>query len=202
MESIAVGKVVLLTGGISTGKSTVRRAFEGLGVPCLDTDSVARTIHQDHTHPATQEVARRFADWMTPSGALQRGSLKALFAQNEAANRTLIEILKPHVLEAIHHWTTAQHVPYVVCESALLTQADIAVDRCLKVEAPVALRIARIKGRNPDWSDQHISNILSMQAALQCSPVATTDVIQNSGSAEQLAQAVEAMHRHYTTLWI
>ena len=96
--------VVGLTGGIGAGKSAVRQAFEALGVPCLDTDIVARSIHQDPGHPATQEVARAFPEWMTDDGALQRGSLQGLFSRNAAANRTLIDILKPHVLAVMHRW--------------------------------------------------------------------------------------------------
>ena len=80
--------VVGLTGGIGAGKSSVRQAFEALGVPCLDTDIVARSIHQDPGHPATQEVALAFPEWMTDDGALQRGSLQGLFSRNAAANHT------------------------------------------------------------------------------------------------------------------
>lgn len=96
-------KIVGLTGGIAAGKSATRQAFERLGVPCLDADAVARDIHQDPAHPATQTLAKTFAEWMTPEGALQRGSLQGLFARDTDANHTLIGILKPHVLAAMHH---------------------------------------------------------------------------------------------------
>ena len=127
--------VVGLTGGIGAGKSAVRQAFEALGVPCLDTDIVARSIHQDPGHPATQEVARAFPEWMTDDGALQRGSLQGLFSRNAAANRTLIDILKPHVLAVMHRWTEQQNATYVIWESALLLWEQIAVDQMLVVEA-------------------------------------------------------------------
>ena len=93
-------RVLGLTGGIAAGKSTAREAFASLGVPCLDGDAVARGIHQEPTHPATQALALAFPNWMTPAGALQRGSLQGLFARDADANRTLIDILKPHVLAA------------------------------------------------------------------------------------------------------
>ncbi len=155
-------KRVGLTGGIAAGKSAARRTFNLYGVPCLDLDIIARSIHQDPAHPATQEIAKTFAGWMTADGALQRGSLQNLFARDAEANRALIGILKPHVLAAARQWSVAQRAPYLVWESALLVQEAIAVDRLLVIEAPVALRIARMRTRKPDWSEEQIANILAM----------------------------------------
>lgn len=201
MPSSAAPKVLGLTGGIAAGKSAARRVFALLGVPCLDADAVARGIHQDPTHPATQALAKAFAAWMTPDGALQRGSLQGLFARDAEANRTLIAILKPHVLAAIHTWTAAQHAPYVVWESALLMQETIAVDRVLVVDAPLALRMARLRSRNPDWSEQHIANMLAMQGPLPAFDQTRSDAIHNDGSTEQLQAHVEALHQQYLELW-
>ncbi len=194
-------KVVGLCGGIAAGKSVVRRAFERLGVPCVDVDVIARDIHQDPAHPATQELAKVFAEWMTADGALQRGSLLGLFARNATANRTLIGILKPHVLVALHSWTAAQRAPYVLWESALLMQEEIAVDRLLVVDAPVALRIDRIRSRNPDWPEQHILNILAMKTTHPYVHKTKVDAIQNGGSLEQLHERVAATHCDYLELW-
>ena len=203
MKTIAVGKpkVVGLTGGIAAGKSLARKSFELLGVPCIDFDAIARGIHQDPAHPATRVIASAFPDWMTEDGALQRGSLQGLFARNAAANRTLIALLRPHLLEAIHKWTFAQRTPYVVWESALLLREEIAVDRLLIVEAPEGLRMERIRSRNPDWSEQHIANILSMQAASLIKPVTHADAIHNDNAPERMKGQVEVMHRQYITLW-
>jgi dephospho-CoA kinase len=193
--------VVGLTGGIAVGKSLVRRCFETLGVPCLDGDAVARAIHQDPAHPATQALAKEFPDWMTPEGALQRGSLQGLFANNADANGILIATLKPDVLAAFHTWTSVQRAPFVIWESALLIQEAIAVDRVLIVEAAVSLRAARLRSRNPDWCEQHIVNMLAAQARFTTVHGAPRDTIQNNGSLQQLQSLVANLHRHYLTLW-
>src|SRR4051812_23524281 len=113
-------KVVCLTGPIAAGKSVARKAFEALGVACIDVDLVARDIHQNPAHPATRRIAELFAERMTEDGALQRGSLRALFARDAAANRILVDLLMPHVIQAVHDWTEAQRSsPYVIWESAL-----------------------------------------------------------------------------------
>jgi dephospho-CoA kinase len=194
-------RVLGLTGGIAAGKSTAREAFASLGVPCLDGDAVARGIHQEPTHPATHALALAFPNWMTPAGALQRGSLQGLFARDADANRTLIDILKPHVLAALNTWTVMQCAPYVIWESALLLRESIVVDRVLVVDAPVRMRVARLRSRNPSWSEQHIANILAMQATLPAADGVQADALHNDGSQEQLQAQVAALHQHYLQLW-
>ncbi len=198
-------KILGLTGGIAAGKSTVRRAFESRGVPCLDLDIVARSIHQDPAHPATRDIAKAFAGWMTADGALQRGSLRAFFARDTKANHTLIGILTPHVLAKARQWTRAQRATYVVWESALLLQASMAVDHVLVIQAPAALRIARVRTRNPDWSPDQVADLVAMQWTLQPAPSttlstertgATTDTLCNNGSPEQLQDQVQQLHQH------
>ena len=167
----------------------------------MDADTVARRVHQDPTHPATRTIARNFAPCMTADGALQRGSLHAVFARNASANQRLIDILKPHVLNAILRWSVAQHAPYVMWESALLLREDMAADRLLIVDAPVTLRTARVRVRNPDWTEQHIQNILAMQAQTRFTGALAVDILSNDGSLAHLQEQVKAMHHHYTTLW-
>lgn len=194
-------RVVALTGGVGCGKSQARNMFESLGVPCIDADIVARHIHQDPAHPATRQLAQAFADLMTPAGRLQRGSLHARFAVDEAANRRLKEILRPHVLATIHRWSALQDAPYVVWESALIPEPEIAVDRVVTVDAQDRHRMARIKRRNPDWSAQQIRALLAAQMPRDAYLAAAHDVLSNDGSICALQRQVEAMHQRYIALW-
>lgn len=138
---------------------------------------------------------------MTDDGALQRGSLQGLFSRNAAANRTLIDILKPHVLAVMHRWTEQQNATYVIWESALLLWEQIAVDQMLVVEAQTPIRLQRIRHRNPKWSEGDMLNLLRVQANLQRTPVEDTSIIRNDDSMEALREQVEKLHRHYQTIW-
>ncbi len=193
--------VVGLTGGVAAGKSAVRQAFESLGVPCLDADVVARGIHQDPMHTATQELANAFPEWVTENRALKRGSLQGLFARDAEANRTLIAILKPHVMAAIQDWTKQQDAPYVICESALLMSEPMEVDQMIVVEAQTRIRIQRMRARNPQWNVDDINNLLHTQASMQRFALKDADIIRNDESLEVLRQQVEKIHSAYLTLW-
>ncbi|CAN5284931.1 dephospho-CoA kinase [soil metagenome] len=194
-------KVVGLTGGIGGGKSTARRIFEELGVPCRDADHVAREIHQDPQHPATSLLAAAFPDATTPEGKLKRGSMCKVFALNDASNRELRRILKPFVMADLLRWAAAQSAPYVIWESALIIEEKIPTDRMLVIDASDDLRVARVRIRNPDWSLEHIERLLAIQLPRASYVTSAHDFVQNEASYEAFKMKIEALHQVYRQMW-
>jgi len=201
MQTHMTPKIVGLTGGIGSGKSTARRILESLGVPCIDADIVAREIHQDPAHPALDELAAAFPHAITAERRLRRGSLRELFVSDLDANERLKAILQPHVLARLRQWTAKQRAPYVVWESALLLESKAAVDRILVVVADRTLQINRVKNRNPDWSMAQIEKMLALQPDHAELARHAHDLIHNEGSVEQLAPQLQALHRTYQQRW-
>lgn len=194
-------KVVGLTGGLGSGKSTARNVWEELGVPCADADTVAREIHQDSNHPAMAELALAFPFAITPDGRLSRGTLRTLFATDPDANTLLKTILAPHVLAQLQRWTAEQDAPYVVWESALLIEEKIKVDQLVVVDATLQQQRARVQSRNPDWTLAHIDGVLSMQLGREARLTRANDTIHNDGDLAALRAQVLALHRAYVQRW-
>ena len=67
-------KLVGLTGGIGTGKSTVARMIRDLGVPVIDADLLARQVVQPG-QPAHAEIVAAWPDVVDQSGAIDRKKL-------------------------------------------------------------------------------------------------------------------------------
>lgn len=193
--------VVALTGAIASGKSSCARSFAALGVPCLDIDIAARTIHQDPAHPATRAVAAAFPQAMTADGRLARGSLRSVFAQDSAANERLKRILRPHVLEVAAAWTATQQAPYVMWETALAADLPPGCARVLVVDAPDEVRLARLAVRNPDWTREQALAVIALQPSRSAYLAGADDVIVNDGPPHLMAALAEALHRRYLTLW-
>ena len=193
--------VLGLTGGIGSGKSTTRKIFETLGVPTIDGDEVARSIHQNPKHPAMAALADLIHQSITADGRLQRGSLRHQFASDHDANQKLKRVLKPFVIAETEHWTRRMRGAYVVWESALIIDEDIPCDRILVIDAPKSARIARVLDRNPDWTEEHTENILSVQLSSTAYIAAADDVICNDGSIAQLRKQIEELHLRYMKNW-
>ncbi|WP_136515840.1 dephospho-CoA kinase [Geomonas edaphica] len=90
-------RIIGLTGGIASGKTTVARLFEKLGVPVIDADQLAREV----VEPGTQGLARIVdafgAKVLNPDGSLNRAELGAVVFADPAARRILEGITHPAI---------------------------------------------------------------------------------------------------------
>jgi dephospho-CoA kinase len=94
-------RVVGLTGGIGSGKSTFAAALRARGVPVLDADALARAAVAPGS-PALAEIARAFGSGvLTPDGALDRARVAAIVFADPEARRRLEAITHPAVRRAM-----------------------------------------------------------------------------------------------------
>jgi dephospho-CoA kinase len=113
---------VALTGGIATGKSYVRARFEGLDVPTIDADRLARAAIAPGT-PGFDAVVARFGDAVLDANRqVNRTALGAIVFADETARRDLEAIVHPAVRRAIGDWYAAldPQTPFAIAEIPLL----------------------------------------------------------------------------------
>ena len=199
----SVARVVLLTGGIGSGKSSAAAIFARLGVPVIDVDIVARTIHQDNQHPALAQIAEVLPQLLTDDGRLQRGILRTVLANDLAVSRNLRHLLKPHVLQAMWDWARQQTASYVIWESVLMPdeEASFMYDSVLWLHADDDTRLQRVRRRNPDWTEADIRKIFHMQEQENAFREPDYTLMVNQGSLTALEQQVEQQHLIYMTQW-
>ena len=130
---------VALTGGIASGKTTVSRLFEELGVPVIDTDLIARQLVEPG-QPALAQIIDRFGQSILHSdGSLDRGQLRTRIFDHPADRQALEDILHP----AIQHEALARlevlHAPYAILVIPLLTESrrDWGQDRYVPVRQQI-----------------------------------------------------------------
>src|SRR6187397_2308279 len=97
-------KRVALTGGIATGKSHVRAAFERLGVPTIDADTLAREAVAAGSPGLAAVIARFGADILDANGSLDRRKLGAIAFADPLARRDLEQIIHPIVRAQTDAW--------------------------------------------------------------------------------------------------
>jgi dephospho-CoA kinase len=113
---------IALTGGIATGKSHVRARFEALGVPTIDSDTLAREAVAVGS-PGLAKVVERFgAGILDATGALDRPKLAAIVFSDAAARRDLEQIIHPDVQRSTNAWFASlpPHHAFAIADIPLL----------------------------------------------------------------------------------
>jgi dephospho-CoA kinase len=155
-------RVVCLTGGIGSGKSTVAQVFRSLGVPVFDSDSEAKQVY---LQPEVREAVIAFAgEDVFDGNALRRDVLAARVFNDEEALRRLNAIIHPAVRNRWQQWRDEQATPYVVREAAIMLETDTAADcdTIILVSAPEDMRIRRVMQRD-GVDEAHVRARLSKQ---------------------------------------
>ncbi|RDH85376.1 MAG: dephospho-CoA kinase [endosymbiont of Escarpia spicata] len=193
--------VVALTGGIGSGKSTVSRHFEKLGVPVIDADLIAREQVEPGA-PALDEILERFgADVITPKGGLDRDRMRSIVFENSTKRLQLQQILHPRIRSEMQLRLVQLDTPYAVLVIPLLLESgqNSLADRILVVDIPEVHQIERVQQRDGLKKTQ-IEQIIAAQVDRQSRLAAADDVIRNDGGLHTLEKAVEQLHRHYLDL--
>ena len=155
-----------LTGGIATGKSYVRERLEGMGVPTIDADVLARDV-VGPGQPALDAIVARFGPGvLQPAGTLDRAALARHVFADADARRDLERIVHPAVYGAIRAWlvelAAAGCVPFAVADLPLLSETgrqgdfDAVVVTACDPEVQVARVVAR-DGATPEQARQRLA---------------------------------------------
>jgi dephospho-CoA kinase len=150
-------KVIGLTGGIGSGKSTVARVMETLGVPVFDADRAALALY-DEDEALLTEVKERFGDSVIqPGGQLNRQALASIVFNDVEALQQLNAMVHPRVAKKFDAWKKMQKASAVIREAAILFESGSAsdCDVVIVVTAPEDLRVARVQKRN-GWSEAEV----------------------------------------------
>jgi dephospho-CoA kinase len=146
-------RLIGLTGGIATGKSTFADALRARGVPVVDADALARAVVAPGS-PALAEIVRTFGpDVLDGQGGLDRRRLGARVFSDPKMRRRLEAITHPAIREAMGAETAglarAGH-PIAFYDAPLLYEVglDSAVDSVVVVYAPREAQLARLAARD------------------------------------------------------
>jgi dephospho-CoA kinase len=189
-------RVIGLTGGIASGKSTVARMLADLGATIIDADQVAREVVRPG-QPALAAIVEAFgAEVLEPAGALDRKRLAARVFADPAARRELERITHPRISEATARRVAeleARGVPVVVYEASLLVEGGVhrGLAGLIVVAAPEAVQLRRLQERD-GLSPAEAARRLAAQAPLR-DKVAVADYVIDGGATLQETRAqVEA----------
>src|SRR5262245_25229586 len=124
---MASRRVIGLTGGIGSGKTTVAGILAGLGADVLDSDKVGHDVYRPGTEGFRQVTEAFGRDIVAADGTIDRRKLGAMVFGDPAALRRLNAIVHPLIGLAVRDWLQrAQAEPKttpIVIEAAVLMEA-------------------------------------------------------------------------------
>ncbi len=190
-------KVIGLTGGIGSGKSTVSRFLGEMGAVVLDADKVGHQAYQPGTETWKELVAAFGEDIVAPDSTIDRRKLGAIvFADPEALAR-LNRIMHPRMFDMMKariEEYRGQGTEVVVLEAAILLEANWTplVDEVWVTVASESMVVQRTRERTGLPEEQIKARIRSQLSNEERSQQAKV-VITNDGDLEELRVKVEEL---------
>ena len=193
-------RIVGLTGGIGSGKSTIVRLFADQGVHWVDADDVAREVVVPGT-PALRAIAEHFGnDILLASGELNRAELRSRIFQGDSERQWLEQLLHPLIREAMLEQLKPQSydLPYTLLVSPLLLETDqhTLVDRIVVIDVPVEVQIERTVSRDGNTPEQ-VQRIIDAQMSRDKRVGKADHIITNAGGVEDAKAQVAKLHAQF-----
>ncbi|MAW65473.1 MAG: dephospho-CoA kinase [Flavobacteriales bacterium] len=176
-------KVLGVTGGLGSGKTTVCEIFKTLGVPYFSSDEVSKSIL--FSLDIQKEVANLFGDSVFENGFLDRKKLARLIFSDESALDMLNKLLHPKVAHSFNIWKDKQQSFFIIKEAAILFESGAykSCDYVLNICCSEQERIRRVLLRD-DRSELEIKSIMAKQ---------WTDIQRNKNSDFSIDNEVEKL---------
>jgi dephospho-CoA kinase len=151
-----------ITGGIGSGKTSVCRVFNVLGIPVFSADQEAREI-MDHDGEIIDGICSITGKNLYIDGCLDRAKLAKIIFNDKALLEKVNSLVHPAVFDRFTRWAFEQTAPYVIMEAAILFESGASkfVNKVATVIAPVEQRILRVIHRNKLSQEQVMERMRS-----------------------------------------
>lgn len=186
-------KIVGLTGGIGSGKTTVTKMFAELGIPVYNSDIEAKKI-TNTSQTIHTELISILGEETYKDGTLDRKFMAGKIFNNKELLQKVNAIIHPKVADHFKKWVTQQSSPYVIKEAAILFESgsNAQCDLVILVTASEQERIRRVMGRD-NISKEEVQARMNNQWSDSEKVKLSDFVIQNDNLPETKIQ-VEAIH--------
>lgn len=187
-------KIVGLTGGIGSGKSSVLSVFSSLGVACYHSDIRAKELMQEDQELISQ-IKTLFGDDIYQGKKVNRTKLADLVFPDKAKLDRLNAIVHPRVKSDFQFFLSQQKASYVIKEAAILFETGGAADcdATILVTAPQKLRIERVMKRDKT-PKEHVKLRMSHQWSDE-KKIPLADFVINNIDWDKTLKKVDEIHR-------
>ncbi len=190
-----------ITGGIGSGKTTVCRIFETLGIPVYYADLAARRLMESDPDLVGEVKALFGPDIYTADERLDRPRLAAIVFNAPERLQALNGLVHPAVARDLLRWQSRQSgVPYTLKEAALIFEAGSYrfLDKVIVVAAPEALRITRVMERDGVGEEEVRARIARQWP--EAEKIKRADYVIHNDGHRLIIPQIMAIHRELVQL--
>ena len=186
-------RVIGLTGGIASGKSTVSNIFKNAGIPIIDADVVARKVVEKDS-VGLMSLTKRFGNSiLLNDGSLDRTQLGRKMFSDASVLKEVNDLLQPLIRTEIElqiQEAKKQNNPLLILDIPLLFEHyENLCDDIIVVAVSVETQIQRLKNRNGLSKEEALKRIESQMSLEE--KVKKADIVwTNEGSIEELEARV------------
>src|SRR5512133_3902064 len=182
-----------ITGGIGSGKTTVGRIFNVLGVPVFSADSEAREV-MDIDTGIILRINTIAGKNLYESGSLDRAELARLIFNNARLLDKVNALVHPVVFSRFREWEKKQDAPYVIMEAAILFESGASkiMDRIITVVAPMEERVNRVIHRSNLTREQVIERMRNQMDDSE--RIKGSDYVINNSENDMIIPAIMRIH--------
>lgn len=195
-------RLIGLTGGIASGKSTVAARLVELGAFVVDADDMSRRITEPGSETLMQ-IEREFPG-VVKNGALDRAALAGIVFHDASARARLNALTHPAIIGNMHRlaeeYLTLHPDGFAFLDMSLLIETGDYknVGSVWLVTAPDGVRAARIVARDGCTEEQARARMAAQMQQLEKESYADV-IIDNSGTLGELIMRVDALYRELTS---
>ncbi|NNC45221.1 MAG: dephospho-CoA kinase [Winogradskyella sp.] len=184
-------KIIGLTGGIGSGKTTVSKYFEELGVPVYEADHEAKAL-MNRSKVLKRKLTALFGDKAYTNGTLNRPFLADKIFNDKELLSQMNAIVHPKVAAHFKRWLKKQNAPYIIKEVAIIYENNLQdqYDLIILVVTDKEERIKRVMQRDGTSRD-HIISVMSNQLTDEEKSKMADFVITNTDLKDTKRQVVE-----------
>ncbi|MEX2595749.1 MAG: dephospho-CoA kinase [Salibacteraceae bacterium] len=186
-------KVIGLTGGIGSGKSTVAKIFISLGVPVFNSDESGKNVLASDAE-AISAIKKLLGDEVYENGAPNRRLIASMVFNDDDLLTALNNIIHPAVARETANWVEKNQssCTYGLKEAAILFESGAykSCDAVISVLAPESLRIDRVMNRD-GVDESQVKSRIRKQWSDEERASKSDFTILNDGKASLIEQVLE-----------
>jgi dephospho-CoA kinase len=179
--------IIGLAGGIGSGKSTITKCFNAIGIQSVDADDVARLVVEPGSNCLHQIHQRHGNDILLEDGSLNRNALRTIIFNQPEERLWLESVTHPAIRKEIQSQLNKTSSKYTLLVHPLLfeTKQNTLCKFVIAIDVPIEIQLQRVMARDK-ISQENAEKIFITQLSNKERMNRADLVLENSGNIDKM----------------